>query len=123
MLTVLNVAVFDKATGRPTRDPVGYTGAPRIVSEWLRSRIASLWVHRGGGFRDTEGAGGGTSADPVDELLGLFTTCLSSLFIRAAGLICGDRNTSDAGEFGVESTAIWVGTFTSRKRSSRNWSG
>jgi len=33
VLPVLNVAGLAKATGRPTGDPVGDTGAPRIVSE------------------------------------------------------------------------------------------
>jgi len=48
-------------------------------------------------------------ADPVDELPGRFTTGSSRLFIRAAGLIFGDGNTYDAGEFGGESTSIGVG--------------
>jgi len=33
VLAVLNLAALVKATARPTGEPVGDTGAPRIVSE------------------------------------------------------------------------------------------
>jgi len=59
--------------------------------------------------------GRGNSADPVDELLGRFTTRSSRRLSRAAALIFFDGNTSDDGPFGAEATLIGVEGFTSGK--------
>ena len=72
---------------------------------------------------DQEGPEGGTSRDPVDNLLGRVTTGSSRLFIRTAGLVIGDRNTGYAGELGGESTSIGVQGFPSGKPLSLNWFG
>jgi len=83
--------------------------------------MASWRVRRGGEFCNPEVPRGGTRRHTVDELVGRFTTRLSRLFIHAAGLIFGDRNTGDAVEFGGESTSIRG--FTSGKPSSQYWFG